>query len=58
MKPELTYVYETSPTAFQFLYMTLAMDIIDGCGLSNEVCHVLLPKKCKVRKAVLTIHFQ
>ena len=46
-----TYVNEsqitnqTSPTAFQFLYMILAVDIItDGRGLSNEACHELLPR--------------
>ena len=34
---------QTSPTAFQFLYMTLASDITDGHGLSNEVhCEVML----------------
>ena len=30
------HVNQTSPTAFQFLYMTLAIDIIDGHGLSNK----------------------
>ena len=40
--------YQTSPTAFQFLYMTLADDITDGCGLSNEARCELLPKKSKV----------
>ena len=38
----------TSSTAFQFLYMTLAMDITDGWGLSNEARRELLPKKTKV----------
>ena len=32
--------------------MTLAIDTVDGCGLSNEVCCELLPKK-----SVLAIHF-
>lgn len=38
-------------TAFYFLYMTLAVNIIDGlndgcaCGLSNEVFHEYLPKR-------------
>ena len=27
---------QTSPTAVQFLYMALAIDINDGHGLSNE----------------------
>ena len=35
---------QTSPTAFQSFYMALAFDIIDGCGLSNEMRHELLPK--------------
>ena len=30
---------QISPTAFQFLYMTLAINIIDGCGFSNKACH-------------------
>ena len=34
--------------AFQFIYMTLAIDIIDGRGLSNKVRRELLPKKSKV----------
>ena len=33
---------------FQFLIMTLAVDITDGCGLSNKVCCESLPKKSKV----------
>ena len=28
--------------------MTLPVDITDGCGLSNETCHELWPKKSKV----------
>ena len=32
--------------------MTLAMDITDGRGLNNKACHVLLPKKSKVRNSV------
>ena len=32
MKPE------TSPTAFQFAYMALAIDITDGRSLIYEVC--------------------
>ena len=31
--------------------MTLAIDTVDGHGLSNEACHELLPKK-----TVLAIH--
>ena len=31
---------QTSPIAFQFVYMALAIDsITDGCGLSNKECH-------------------
>ena len=30
---------QTSPIAFQFLCMALAIDIIDGQGLSNKVHH-------------------
>ena len=33
---------QRSLTAFQFLYMTLAIDITDGRGLSNEVRRELL----------------
>ena len=39
---------QTSPTAFYFLYMTLAIDITDGRGLSNKVHRKLLLKKSKV----------
>ena len=38
---------QKSPTAFQFLYMTLTIDITDGQGLSNEARRELLPKKSK-----------
>ena len=38
---------ETSPTAFQSLYMTLAIDITDGRGLGNKAHRELLPKKNK-----------
>ena len=51
MKPE------TSPAAFQFLYMTLAIDTGDGHGLSNEAHCELLPKKSKVICCVIAIHF-
>ena len=37
--------------------MALAIDVTDGRGLSNEVRHELLPKKSKVRTAVLAAHF-
>ena len=30
------------------LYMTLTIDIIGGCVLSNKMCHEFLPKKRKV----------
>ena len=36
---------QASPTAFQCLYMTLAVNVH---GLSNEAHHGLLPKKSKV----------
>ena len=35
--------------------MMLAIDIIDGHGLSNNVCHELLPKKTKVRNTVTVL---
>ena len=35
------------PVAFQFLYRILAIDIIDGQGLSNEAYCELLPKKAR-----------
>ena len=35
-------------TAFQFLCMALAIDTIDGRGLSNEACRELLPKNGKI----------
>ena len=34
--------------AFLFLYMTLAIDKLNGCGLSNTVCYENLPTKTKV----------
>ena len=42
---------------FPFLFMILAIDSIDGYGLSNEVCYEFLPKKSKVN-AVLAVHSQ
>ena len=42
---------------FQFLYMTLAIDIIDGCGLSNEVSHEPLADKGRPSNAVFIIYF-
>ena len=39
MKPDITN--QISPTAFQFLYMTLAIDITDGRDLSNEARRVM-----------------
>ena len=33
---------QTSPTAFQFLYRTLAVDITDGHGLTNEDWPIVL----------------
>ena len=46
---------QTTPTAFQLLYMILAIDLIDGRGLSNEARHWLLPKKSKVMLYLLFI---
>ena len=40
--------HQTSSNAFQFVYMALAIDITDGCDLSNEVHRELLLKKSKV----------
>ena len=37
-------------TAFQFLYMTLAINIVDGRRLSNKEHRELLPKKNKLHK--------
>ena len=35
-------INQTSPTAFQFPYTVLAIDITDGHGISNEVhCELL-----------------
>ena len=39
---------QTSPAAFQFLYMALAIDIADGRGLSNETRRELVSKTSKV----------
>ena len=36
---------QASPTAFQFVYVALAIDVTDGCDLSNKVHHELLMKK-------------
>ena len=33
--------------ASQFLYMALAIDIMDGCGLSNKACCERLSKETK-----------
>ena len=51
---------QTSPTDFKILYMTLAIDITDGCNFSNKtlikcVISYLLPRKSKVM--LLAIHF-
>ena len=40
--------YQISPNAFQFLCTALAIDTVDGRGLSYEARCVLLPKKSKV----------
>ena len=57
MTNEARITNQTSPTAFQFLYMTLAIDITDGRGLTKEVCRELLLKKSKLGSAVLAICF-
>ena len=31
-----------------FLYITLAVNKLNGCGLSNNACHEYLPKKTKI----------
>ena len=36
---------QTSPTAFQFVYMALAIDITNGRGPSSEAHRELLVKK-------------
>ena len=33
------------PFTVEHIYMTLAVNITDGCGLSNEEHHELLPKE-------------
>ena len=38
---------------FLFLYMTLAVDKLNGCGFSNTACRECLPKKTKVMYIVL-----
>ena len=48
---------QTNPTTFQFLYMTLAIDITNGCGFSNKVCRELLLKNSRVMLYLLfSIH--
>ena len=47
---------QTSPNVFQFLCTALAVDTIDGWGLSNEARHVLLPKKSKVMLYLPLLH--
>ena len=37
--------------------MTLAVDITDGCGLSNEAHHWLLTAKEEQDNAVFAVHF-
>ena len=46
---------QTSRTAFQFFCKALAIDTIDGQGLSNEAHRELLPKKSKVTLYLLFI---
>ena len=35
-KNKARIINQISPTTFQFAYMALAINITDGCGLSNE----------------------
>ena len=44
--------------AFLFLYMTLAIDKLNGCGLSNTALHECLPKKTKVTQYQLQKDYQ
>ena len=37
--------------------MALAIDTVDGRGLSNEAHRVLLPKKSKQDNAVFAVHY-
>ena len=39
--------------AFPFLYMTLAIDKLNGHGLSNNACRERLPKKTKITRYYL-----
>ena len=48
IKPEQLITNQTSPTALQFAYMALSIDLTDGCGLNNEVHHYLMLKKSYV----------
>ena len=48
---------ETSPTAFPFLYMTFAIDIIDGGALVTK-CIMIVMSYCQRRPMyVLTVYF-
>ena len=42
-------------SAFRFLFMSLAIEAIDGCGPSSKKRFQLQPKKTKVRSTVLAI---
>ena len=48
---------QTNPTAFQFLCMALAIDTIDGRGLSNKACRKLLPYIEEQDNTVFVIHY-
>ena len=41
-------IYIISSTAFQFVCMIYAINIMDGCGLSSIVHYGCLPKKTRV----------
>ena len=57
MKSEYCVANQRSPTFIQFLRMALAIDTVDGRGLSNKVHRVLLPKKSKVMLYIFAVHF-
>ena len=54
IKPEQPITNQTSPTALQFAYMALAIDITDGHGLNNEAHHYLMLKKSCICRSFLS----
>ena len=55
VKGSLNNQQQKSPTAFQYLCTELAIDTVDGRGLSNEARRVLLPKESKVMQYLPSI---